>query len=136
MPRHQRANESLPRKTRLLAASSPMFDRRWLILFASLALFVFLVGAWRINGLDDLTIIRLDQRKEAFDEVMNALDADAIKARRHSRNQDKEANRPSEEFFSGNISSLLDVVSDVRRIEIKRRAASNHLHEEIEFLLK
>jgi hypothetical protein len=73
-------------------------------------------------GVDELTIIRFDRRKESFDYIVNVLDADAIKS--------------SQEFFSGNISSLLNVAADVSRIEIKRKSQGNNLHEEIELLTK
>jgi len=77
--------------------------------------------------LDELTIIRLDRRKESLDDIVNVLDADAINHQQGSG---------SEEFFSGNISSLLNVASDVSHIEIKRRSQGNNLYEEIELMLK
>ena len=88
-------------------------------------------------ALDDLTIIRLDQRKTAFDDIVNRLDAESIKRRQATAaKDDKDAAAKSEEFFSGNIGSLLDVASNVSRIEIKRSSSANSLHEEIEFILK
>jgi hypothetical protein len=84
---------------------------------------------------DELTIIRLDRRKESFDDVVDVLDADAIKKQQAS-NADPNAPKGSQEFFSGNISSLLNVASDVSRIEIKRRSLGNNLHEEIELVMK
>src|SRR6185369_12414209 len=77
-----------------------------------------------VGAIDDLTIVRLDQRKSAFDDIMKSLDAD--------RRKETEI---SETFFSGNIGSLLDVASDVRRIEVTRRASANGMHEEIQFVL-
>ena len=71
---------------------------------------------------NDLTIVRLDQRRSAFDNIMNTLDRD-------------DSRKISETFFSGNIASLLDVASEVRRIEISRRSSPNDLHEEIQFVL-
>ncbi len=89
------------------------------------------------SSLDDLTIIRLDQRKQAFDDVMGKLDAEAIKARQQTRNKSNEgSDESSAEFFSGSLSSLLDVASAVRQIEIKRSSFPNRLHEEIDFILK
>lgn len=89
------------------------------------------------SALDDLTIIRLDQRKSAFDDIVNRLDAESIKRSQEARKKDdKGASGKSEEFFSGNISSLLDVASNVTRIEIKRSSSSNSLHEEIDYVLK
>ncbi|HEX6719499.1 MAG TPA: hypothetical protein VF088_20520, partial [Pyrinomonadaceae bacterium] len=78
---------------------------------------------------DDLTIVRFDQRKSAFDDIMKTLDADAAQAQ-------TDPAKISEAFFSGNIGSLLDVASELSRIEITRRASSNGLHEEIHFVLK
>ena len=81
-----------------------------------------------VEATDDLTIVRLDQRKPAFDDIMNRLDNDA--AQEHP-----DSEKVSEAFFSGNISSLLDVASDLNRIEITRRTSSDGLHEEIHFVL-
>ena len=82
-------------------------------------------------GIDEVTIIR-DRRSESFDDIVNVLDADAIK-QQQVRNPEI---KTSQEFFSGNISSLLNVVSDVSRIEIKRKSSGNSLHEELEFVMK
>ena len=83
-------------------------------------------------NVDELTIIRFDRRKESFDDIVNVLDAHAIKQ--------QQANNPdiktSQEFFSGNISSLLNVASDLSRIEINRKSMGNNLHEEIELVMK
>ncbi|HZN01845.1 MAG TPA: hypothetical protein VFB70_20725 [Pyrinomonadaceae bacterium] len=85
---------------------------------------------------DELTIIRFDRRKESFDDVVSVLDADAIKRREQASSADPNSPKGSQEFFSGNISSLLNVASDVSRIEIKRKSMGNNLHEEIELVLK
>lgn len=85
---------------------------------------------------DELTIIRFDRRKESFDDVVSVLDADAIKRREQASSADPNSPKGSQEFFSGNISSLLNVASDVSRIEIKRKSTGNNLHEEIELVLK
>jgi len=83
-------------------------------------------------GIDELTIIRFDRRQESFDDIVNVLDADAIKHQQASNPDIK----GSQEFFSGNISSLLNVASNVSRIEIKRQSVGNNVHEEIELVLK
>ena len=80
-----------------------------------------------VDATDDLTIVRLDQRKPAFDDIMNRLDNDGA--------QQQPESKISDTFFSGNISSLLDVASDLNRIEITRRASSDGMHEEIHFVL-
>lgn len=90
-------------------------------------------------SLDNLTIIRLDQRKQAFDDIVGKLDAESIKARQQFRNKSNEGSdgsaRSSAEFFSENLSSLLDVSAAVTKIEIKRSSSANRLHEEIAFTL-
>lgn len=88
-------------------------------------------------SLDNLTIIRLDQRKQAFDDIVGKLDAESIKARQQTRNKGNDASDGSSaEFFSENLSSLLDVSSAVTKIEIKRSSSANRLHEEIAFALR
>ncbi|HEX3250695.1 MAG TPA: hypothetical protein VHS05_14790 [Pyrinomonadaceae bacterium] len=86
-------------------------------------------GALEISAdaTNDLTIVRFDQRKSAFDDIMNTLDKDGLKA---------PADSISNTFFSGEIGSLLDVTSELNRIEITRRPSSGGLHEEIHFVLK
>jgi hypothetical protein len=81
------------------------------------------------DATDDLTIVRFDQRKSAFDDIMKSLDKDGIEQRTAG------ATEISETFFSGNIGSLLDVASDVSRVEITRRTSSDSIHEEIHFVL-
>ena len=88
------------------------------------------------SDLDELTIIRFDRRKESFDDVVNVLDADAIKLQQKASNPNTNPIEGSQEFFSGNISSLLTVASDVSHIEIKRKSLGNNLHEEIEIVMK
>jgi hypothetical protein len=85
---------------------------------------------------DELTVIRFDRRKESFDDIVNVLDADAIKQQQQGSNADPNASKESQEFFSGNISSLLNVAADVSRIEIKRKSSGNNLHEQIELVMK
>jgi hypothetical protein len=85
---------------------------------------------------DELTVIRFERRKEAFDDIVNVLDADAIKQQQQGSNGDQNSIKESQEFFSGNISSLLNVASDVSRIEIKRKSSGNNLHEQIELVMK
>ncbi len=88
------------------------------------------------GGVDELTVIRFDRRRESFDDIVNVLDADAIKQQQQGSNADQSSIKESQEFFSGNISSLLNVASDVSRIEIKRKASGNTLHEQIELVMK
>jgi hypothetical protein len=88
-------------------------------------------------GMHDLTVIRLDRREQAFDSLMQKLDAPRVKAYWQERKKEQgEGDGPSEEFFSGNISSLLDVASTVREIRIKRNLQPARLREEVEFIFK
>jgi hypothetical protein len=87
-------------------------------------------------SLDNLTIIRFDQKRQTFDDIVGKLDAEAIKTRQLIRKSDEDSRESNTEFFSGNLSSLLDVTAAVRRIEIKRSSFPNRLHEEIDFVLK
>ncbi len=93
-----------------------------------------------MNALDELAVIRLDQRKQSFDQVFARLDAQRIKAYWQERKGAQAENdaappEPSQEFFSGNVASLLDVAARVRAIEIKRSQQTGRLREEIEFIL-
>ncbi|OLE55471.1 MAG: hypothetical protein AUG51_03155 [Acidobacteria bacterium 13_1_20CM_3_53_8] len=92
--------------------------------------------AHSLSQTNDLTVIRLDQRKQAFDEVLGRLDTEAAERQARAHNAHENSVSTSDEFFSGNISSLLDVASSVSRIEIRRSSATNRLHEEIVFILK
>jgi hypothetical protein len=88
-------------------------------------------------ALHDLTVIRLGQREQAFDSLMRKLDAPRVKAYWLERKKDQnEADGPSQEFFSGNVASLLDVASPVAEIRIKRSFEKNRLREEVEFVLR
>lgn len=89
-------------------------------------------------ALDKLTVIRLDQREQAFDQIFEKLDAPHIrdywKARR--RNHQDGLGDPPQEFFSGNIASLLSVASRVSEIEIRSVSSSGRLREDIEIRLR
>lgn len=64
-----------------------------------------------------LTVINLDERKNAYDNVFAVLDQKKL----------------ADEFFTENIDSLLDSVSGVRKIEIKENYSRNIFDEEIIF---
>ena len=81
-----------------------------------------------VDATDDFTVVRFDQRKSAFDDIMKTLDKDGALP-------DADSRKLADAFFSGNIGSLLDVASGVSRIEIARRSSSNGLHVEIHFVL-
>ena len=78
--------------------------------------------------IDELTIVRFDQRKSAFGDIMKRLDNEGAQ-------EQNDAKQISEAFFSGNIASLLDVASDLSHIEITRRVSANGMREEIHFVL-
>jgi hypothetical protein len=86
----------------------------------------------------DLTVIRFDRREQAFDSLMRKLDAPRVKAyweERRKKDQ-SDAAGSSQEFFSGNIASLLDVAAPVREIRIRRNLLPSRLREEVEIILK
>jgi hypothetical protein len=96
----------------------------------------------------DLTVIRFNRREQAFDSLMRKLDAPRVKAywqeRRKKEQGDQEqvdqkqidSDGASQEFFSGNIASLLDVAAPVREIRIRRSVLQSRLTEEVEIILK
>jgi hypothetical protein len=91
----------------------------------------------------DLTVIRFTRREQAFDSLMRKLDAPRVKAYWEERRKKEQADSDgassdgaSQEFFSGNIASLLDVASPVREIRIKRNLLPSRLREEVEIILK
>jgi hypothetical protein len=89
------------------------------------------------TAIQDLTVIRLDRREQAFDALMRKLDAPRVRAYWEERKKEKgEKEGPSQEFFSGNISSLLDVASPVREMRIKRNRQPSRLREEVEIVFK
>lgn len=61
----------------------------------------------------DLTVIRLENRQEIFDNVMKKLAFE------------------NNDFFTGNVASFLDVISDAKQIEISRKSDGGFLEEEI-----
>lgn len=84
---------------------------------------------------DDVTLIRLDRRAEAFDAVFTMLDAGSVRDYWRQRGEEASQEHPSEEFFSGNVASLLDVASPVGRIRVSRRSTPGRLREEVELFM-
>jgi len=62
-----------------------------------------------------LTVLNLDQRETAYSEIFAEI------ARKNN----------TDDFFTGNIESLLDSISEVRKIEIKENYSGNLLEEEV-----
>jgi len=84
--------------------------------------------------MNELTVIRFDQRQQVFDQVVEKLDAQRVKAYRESkRGQSGSEALPSQEFFSGNLASLFGVASRVREVQIKRSWQAGRLREEVIF---
>lgn len=90
--------------------------------------------------LHELTVIRFDARAEAFDQIFAKLDGPRIKAywkeRRGEEIKQLGPNEPSMEFFSGEVSSLLDVAAPVEQVRIQRSYTGGRLHEEVAMILK
>src|SRR5262245_57863512 len=88
----------------------------------------------------ELTVIRLGERKAAFDQIFAKLDEPRINAywkeRRGKEIKNLGPNEPSMEFFSGEIASLLDVAAPVEQIRIQRSYAGGRLREEVEAILR
>ncbi len=88
----------------------------------------------------ELTVIRLSERKTAFDQIFAKLDEPRIKAywklRRGEEIKQLGPNEPSMEFFSGEIASLLDVAAPVEQIRIQRSYSGGRLREEVAMILK
>lgn len=72
------------------------------------------------SSFSSLTVINLDERENAYDTIFAEL------------NQKKMA----DDFFTGNIASLLDSMSEVGKIEIKENYSSNIFDEEISLNFK
>ncbi|MBA3319891.1 MAG: hypothetical protein H0T45_00395 [Pyrinomonadaceae bacterium] len=86
---------------------------------------------------DEFTVIRFDERRRFFNDVVNRIDAPRIEASRLKANPAADQNAsplPSQEFFSGNITSLLSAASQVHRVEITRRSTPGRLQEEVEVI--
>lgn len=82
----------------------------------------------------ELTVIRLSERKSAFDQIFARLEAPMVKAYWQQRRG--EEGGFSQEFFSGEIASLLDVASPVDEVRIQRGYADKRLREQVTAILK
>ncbi len=82
-----------------------------------------------VSPVHELTVIRLSQRKAAFDQIFARLEEPMVKAYWRQRNGE-DTNRPSQEFFSGEIASLLDVAAAVEEVRIQRMYSAGRLREE------
>ena len=87
------------------------------------------------SPIHELTVIRLSQRKQAFDQIFARLEEPMVNAYWQQR-RGEEANGPSQEFFSGEIASLLDVASPVHDVRIQRSYGNGRMKEEVTAKLK
>jgi hypothetical protein len=71
----------------------------------------------------NFTVIKLSEQQQVFGDVFKTM-------------ENEEVAFSSTDFFTKNIGSLLNVVSQVERIEIKTNSEKNFLFEEIDFVLK
>lgn len=84
----------------------------------------------------ELTIIRFSERARAFDPIFATLDAPLVKAYwQERRGKDYTGQEASQEFFSGNVASLLDVAAPVRAMIVQRQMAKGRWREEIALVI-
>ncbi|MEP7337929.1 MAG: hypothetical protein ABI977_09305, partial [Acidobacteriota bacterium] len=89
------------------------------------------------SAVHELTVIRFSERKAAFDQIFARLEEPLVKAYWQQRRGDSESTSgPSQEFFSGEIASLLDVALPVGEVRIQRSYVGGRLREEIAVILK
>lgn len=87
-------------------------------------------GLSSTSTVHELTVIRLSEREQAFDQIFSRLEEPMVKAYWQQRGGE-DANGPSQEFFSGEVASLLDAASPVREIRIQRSYASGRMKETV-----
>jgi len=95
-------------------------------------------GLQALSPIHEVTVIRLSRRREVFDSIFTKLDEPRIKSYWKTRRGETVAVKPSEpsqEFFSGNIASLLDAASPVEEIRIERSFTVGMLREEVTMIL-
>ncbi|NOT59373.1 MAG: hypothetical protein HOP19_04015 [Acidobacteria bacterium] len=79
---------------------------------------------------NEFTVIRLSERASAFDRVFAKLDAPQVKKYwQERRGKDYTGKEASQEFFSGNLASLLDVAAPVREITVQRQVTKDRVRE-------
>ena len=79
------------------------------------------------ESFEELTVINLAQREQAFDNLMKKLVLEESKI---------QSVNPTDDFFADNIGSLLDAGKDVEKIEIRRGISANILREKLDFVFK
>jgi len=81
-------------------------------------------------------VIRLSERQAAFDQIFARLEEPLVKAYWQQRRGTENDSGPSQEFFSGEIASLLDVASPVEEVRIQRSYVADRLREEVAVILQ
>ena len=75
---------------------------------------------------DEFTTVRFNLHDQAFDSIMREIRKEELK------NEENE----SLDFFVDNVGSLFDVLSNVNRVEIRKSSSNNYLSEELEYILE
>ncbi len=80
----------------------------------------------------NLTVIDFTQRQQAFDGIFNKLQEDVIDDYQETH---ASSGASTEDFFTGNIASLLDSISPVEKIIITKDSSPGQFHELIRIKL-
>ncbi|MFY9223183.1 MAG: hypothetical protein WAQ98_10955 [Blastocatellia bacterium] len=80
----------------------------------------------------NLTVIDFTQRQQVFDNIFNKIQEDAVDDYQETH---ATSGASTEDFFTGNIASLLDSVSPVEKIIITKDSSSGQFHELIRIKL-
>ena len=72
------------------------------------------------SPLTELTVLNLNQRENAYDRIFDSL----------------AQKKAADEFFTDNISSLLDSTSAIQKIEVRKSYSQDSLNEEVTINLK
>lgn len=83
------------------------------------------------NTLRNFTVVNFSSREQSFDNIFNKIQSDSINSYGQTH-----ANSEVQDFFIGNIASLLDTVSPIETITITRDASPSYLHELISIKIK
>ncbi len=72
------------------------------------------------DSFNRISVVDLTQKDEAFTQIFNEIESHSINSY----------------FFSQNVESLINALSDVKKVEIKQRNSQNISDEEVTFHLK
>lgn len=82
------------------------------------------------SSFHNLTVIRFNQRAEAFDKIFARLETSQAKVYWQQRSGD-ESGQQSLAFFSGELAGLFDVIAPLNEIRIHRVYSEGRLREEV-----